>query len=218
MAKELFIPVIKSDIWKIARVLDDVTDAVMKKAAHRAVNRVATSVRAEAARVLSKHYALPIGGNSSGGGGLTPPGTKSMLEITKAISAKGQGVDQVYATISASNKPISMIHFIRGKKEPAQQKGIPIRARKQLRASITRGKITVLRGAFIAKAKGSVQVYRKPKTDKVLHKQSVPSAYVVLSRPEIKNPIITFGQERFAIEYESNVRFYLSKIKEPASK
>ena len=211
--------IIKSDVWKIPKILEGVTDAIMKKAAVRAANRTAEGMHTQAARSLSKYYKLPYGGSSSGGGGLVPPGTKGMFEVIKATAQGATSPDKIYALVSASTKPISRIHVIRGSKLPENQKGIPIRARRKLKGTLYDGKTIVLRREFIAKGKNNnMQVFRRSRKTNKMEKRSVPSAAKVFNKGYMRDPVTMYGIDRFGKEYESAVSYYLSKVKEPASK
>lgn len=203
----------KNELYKIGLILNTVNKVALQKAAVRSANRAGVSLRAQSARAMRERYNLPIGGSSKGGGGTVPPGLKSSIEIEKARYKSGRGVGEVYSVLRTNDKPVSMIHFVRGQKTPAIQKGIKVKKRKKLKVAITRGNVRPLAGAFILKAKGSVQVYRR--VGGTLHKQSVPSLWRLLEKPELKSKLELFGRERFEEEMKTNIPFFLSQVKKP---
>lgn len=178
------------------------------------VNRAAISVRAEGARFIAKRINLKVGGKAStGGGGRTPPGIKSMIEISKAKYRRQMSLSEIRALIRASDKPISLIHFVRGSKEPASQKGIKITDRKVLRVMVTKGRTARLPKAFIARSGrgGAVQVFRR-KSQGSYHKQSVPSIAHFMDKPEIRNGLRDIAMKRMVTEYPRQLAFYANRI------
>lgn len=207
---------LKHNLNSISKIIDAVGEAG-RRAAVQTINRTALSMRAEGARIIAKRINLPIGGRSSkGGGGRTPPGIKSMIEIGKAKYRRNINLSDVFATIRASPKPISLIHFIRGSKDPAPQKGIKIKDRKILKAMVTKGRTVKLAKAFIARSSrgGATQVFRR-KSQGSYHKQSVPSLYHFMSKPEIQNALRGVALKRLAIEYPRQLAFYTNRIVRP---
>lgn len=198
-------------MYKIGLVLQGFSEKVTKQATARSANRAATSVRAQAARLIKERYNLPIGGSSKGGGGLTPPGIKSALLINKARYARGKSLGEIYASIAVSNKSISLIHFVRGDKQPIKQKGIAIKKRKRVKIAIRRGKTITLKNDFIMRAHNSVQLYRRRNSGII--KQAIPSFYRLVMKPELKGKIELYGQQRFREEMERNLKFYASQVK-----
>ena len=202
---------IKNDLYKIGLVLQGFSEKVTKQATARSANRAAITVRAQAARLIKEKYNLPIGGSSKGGGGLTPPGIKSALLIGKARYAKSKSIGEIYATISVSNKSISLIHFVRGDKQPAKQKGLAIKKRKRVKIAIRRGKTITLKNDFILRAHNSIQLYRRRNSGVV--KQAIPSFFILVMKPDLKSKIEVYGQAKFAQEMETNLKYYASQIK-----
>ena len=116
------------------------------------------------------------------------------------------------ALIKTHHKAISMIHFVRGRKEPAKQKGIAVRKRKKLRVQIRPGSTVTLKKSFIAQANKAVQVFRRRPSGK-LAKRRTFSLKTFLEKKEVMSHLLEFGQKRYLKEFERNFKFYLGKIK-----
>lgn len=201
---------ISVDSYKIKKVLEGWSEKALKKSAVRSANRAATSVRMEATRRMKARYNLPSSGSYKGEGGLKPPGIKPNIIIQRAKGNSKKSLGEIFATIRVSNKPISLIHFVRGEKSPLQQKGIPVKRRPLLKVQITRGNTRKMRKVFIAKANSSVQVYRKERG--TMHKQSVPSLWRLLEKPEMKNQLEIFGRQVFEQEMARNLPFFTAQL------
>lgn len=201
----------------IKSYLKTMSTVSVKKAVVQACNRSAVTGRKEAAKILGKTIKLPQGGRSSkGGGGLTPPGIKSMITITKARYGRNIPVDRMFSTINSSDKPISLIHFVRGAKSPRPQLGIPIKNRLPIQVEITKGRKLRLNKAFIAKSRrgGSVQVYRKDGNAKMV-KQSAPALYRWFVKPHVIGPTRDIITKRYAEEFPRQLNYYLNIQRAP---
>ena len=202
---------------QISGFLKGFTNVAMKKAAVQSMNRVATTVRKESVKIIGSRLKLPKGGRSSkGGGGNTPPGLKSLFEISKAKYSRSIPLNQIYSSVNTSSKPISLIHFVRGQKAPIPQKGIAVARRKKVVVEVTPGRKVKLQTAFIAKSRrgGAVQVFRRDNNDKLI-KQSVPSVYGFMAKPEVRTPIGRIAFDRYKIEFPRALEYYSKQIPRP---
>lgn len=203
---------VKHDFYKLPFLFKDLTDVALKKAVVRSVNRAADTVRKDGAIILRQHYRLPMTGSSKGGSGQKPPGLRDMIVLDKAKYNRKDHLASFQSKVRTSDKPISLIHFVVGKKEPRPQKGIPIRRRRLLNVRISQ-KRAALAKAFIAKGRGgAVQVFRRGMAGKLI-KQSVPSINVVFNRPAIRSRMMGIALKRYVKEMEHNVPFYIGQIK-----
>lgn len=84
---------VRADIRKAQIFLQALGENGTKRATARALNRTATTVRAEAARLIRKKRALRIG------------------EIKKALSIKRATTGSLAATVTAKGRSISIRHF-----------------------------------------------------------------------------------------------------------
>lgn len=208
---------VDSNMNQIGSYLKGFTNIAIKKAAVQSMNRTAITVRKESAKIVGTRLKLPKGGRASkGGGGNTPPGLKSLFEISKARFSRSVPLNQIYASVNTSSKPISLIHFVRGQKVPSQQKGIPIARRKKVVVEITPGRKIKLNKAFIAKSSrgGAIHVFRRDNADKLI-KQSVPSPYIVMGKPEVQRAISKVAFERYQTEFVRNLAYYSKQLPRP---
>lgn len=202
---------------QIRQYLNGFTNVAIKKAAVQSMNRTAITVRKESVKIVGSKLKLPKGGRSSkGGGGNTPPGLKSLFEITKARYSRSVPLNQIYSSVNTSNKPISLIHFVRGQKAPIPQKGIPVARRKKVVVEVTPGRKVKLNTAFIAKSRrgGAVQVFRRDHNDKLI-KQSVPSPYGFMGKAEVQGPISRIAFDRYKVEFARQLEYYSKQIPRP---
>lgn len=208
---------VKHNFQIIGSYLKTMSSVSVKKAVVQACNRAAVTGRKEAAKILGKTIKLPQGGRSSkGGGGLTPPGIKSMITISKARYGRNIPTDRIFSTINSSDKPISLIHFVRGAKAPRNQKGIPVKNRLPIQVEITKGRKLRLNKAFIAKSRrgGSVQVYRRDGNAKLI-KQSAPALYRWFIKPHVIGPSQAIIRKRYAEEFPRQLNYYLNIQRAP---
>lgn len=211
---------VQHNFQTIGLFLKGFSQVAVKKAAVQAMNRTALTARKEAVNIAAKRLALPKGGRASkGGGGLTPPGLKSMFDIQKARYSRSTPIRAMFATLNASEKPISLIHFVKGPKAPRLQLGIPVKNRKPITVEITKGRKIKLKSAFIAKSRrgGAVQVFRRDNSDK-MRKQSVPSIYVVFNKPEVASHIRAIITARYKVEFPRQLAYYAAQVPRPRSK
>ena len=201
--------VVKAPTSKITRILQGWSEIALKKATTRSVNRAAVSIRKEATKLLKEKYNLPTSGGSKGGEGFKPPGIKPNIVIQNAKYSRKRELGEIHSIIRVSSKPISLIHFVKGDKTPMDQRGIPVSKRTLLKVQITRGNTRKMKKVFIARANNSVQVYRKQMT---MRKQSIPSLWRLIERPEIKERLLNFGRMRFEAEMEFNLPFYTAQL------
>lgn len=196
----------KSDFRKLQRAIEEIGQAA-DKVIPKAMDKAMEAVKWEAAKAASKHINLGMGEQDSDGGkGMVAPGLRGMLKATKA---------QAPAYISHllfRTKPISMIHFVMGKKSPTSQKGIPVSARSPVVVKIKPGKNTALKRSFIARANNAVQVFyrtsrRNEKGKEILGKRVVPvgkgvagGMFAFLIKPDVRSHLGKVGAERLKIE------------------
>ena len=110
---------IKHNFAGLSQALADLSQKQIGAALYRATNETARRVRKTFSMEIRKRINLPAGGSSDGGRGLTPPGVKNLLQVRMAQRpSRGSPINSVFATIGTSNKPISLIHFVRGSKAP----------------------------------------------------------------------------------------------------
>lgn len=202
---------ITHNLQRIPKELKDLSDITVKKAAARAVKETATKLRKDLSMEVRKRVNLPASGTSRGGRGLVPPGVKDLIVVDAKVKAnRSTPLSSIFAHIRTSNKPISLIHFVRGKKEPANQKGIPVKRRKKLKVQIMRGKTETRPHSFIQRAKGNIQVFNRG-SGRNIKKQSVPSVFEFLKKPGVLNPFLDNAGQYYQTRLIQNLKFFGGK-------
>jgi len=215
----LVLKVTENMAGNIANYLKGFTHVAVKRAAVRSMNRTAVTVRKESVNIIGRRLRLPKGGRTSkGGGGNTPPGLKSLFAISNARFSRSVPLNSLYATVNTSSKSISLIHFVKGAKVPANQKGIAVARRKKLVVEVRPGVKATLNKAFIVRSRkgGAVQVFRRDKADKLI-KQSVPSVHTFMGRAEVRAQVSKVANARYRTEFIRNLEFYSKQIPRPRS-
>lgn len=203
---------ITHNLNRIPKELKELSEVSVKKATARAVRETGTKLRKDLSMEVRKRINLPATGSSKGGKGLVPPGVKNMILLDAQVKAnRSTPLSSIFAHIRTDNKPVSLIHFVRGKKEPANQKGIPVKRRKKVKVQIMRGKTETRPKAFIQRVKGSVQVFNRG-SGRTMKKQSVPSIFEFLKKPGVINPFVDNASRYYQSRLLHNLKFFAGKI------
>lgn len=207
---------IKHDLHKIPVLLDELATVAMKRAVARSMNDTRTWFLSKGAAIIKQRVNLPIKGTSKGGGGLTPPGIKSLIEINRVKFRKSAPLSDLTMRIWTDSKPISLIHFLQSsQKKPIMQKGVPVNRRlpKRLSAKIIGGRTTRIGGdAFVQRMNGAIQVWRNSKQHGIV-KQSYRSIWNMIDKTPTHTTLANGAQERFDRAMAAHVPFYLGKMR-----
>jgi hypothetical protein len=157
---------------------------VRDKALVRALNRTATTVRAEASREIRKQY------------NLKSRVVKDQIRITRANRAT------LTAVIQASGRPIPLIEF--DARWNRRMKGASVRVKHERK---------VVRGAFIATMPGGHRGVFVRKGDRrlpirQLFSISLPTAF---TQKQVTAAIVAAAQARFPVAIEQEMKFALSR-------
>jgi len=135
----------------------------------------------------------------------------------KMIKAKGSSIPYMEAKVIFSARPIPMLDFVSGQKGIIKQKGIKVKRRRKLSATVYRGKKIQLKGAFIQK-KNTTQVFKGKRGDG-FKKQGVPSlAHTFTQEKVIKQSIMGFALFEFNKEFTRFLQFRSDKLADFASR
>lgn len=195
---------IKHNLDDIPKELRKMAEKQVRAALFRATNETARRVRKTFSMEIRKRINLPASGKSDGGRGRRPPGVKDLLQVNMAQRpTRGAKLTSIFATIGSSSKPISLIHFVRGSKQPPRMAGIPAKRRRKVKVMVEKGKAGVRPKMFIQEAKGAVQVWRRHRRkgpDKML-KQATGSLFSLVNKRKIAAAVQVdagkFLQDRF---------------------
>lgn len=126
--------------------------------------------------------------------------------------ARGGNFLSLEAAIVFSGMSIPLLEFVRGSREPIQQKGIPVKRRKKTRAEITPGKRFVVKKGFVQRVQ-TLQVFKRRKSGE-FYKQSVGSVAKLIIERGIGEELVRVGGEKLALELERELNFQILKMKE----
>lgn len=190
MAGELKISVQSSLDQAVARLQVDVSDQIAAAGA-RALNRAATSTRAEAARRIRDAYNIKVGV------------ARDQMRIQRATR------NRLVAEIIVSGRPIPLLEFAARAVNPWNVKGRSRRPGGGVSVQVKRGTRKLRRGAFIAVMKtGHRGVFeRKPGGGgriRELFSLSLPSMF---TQKQIREAVERVALERFGIELARELRY-----------
>lgn len=190
---------ISSDLDSLEGYLDDMKQKALTNSVRNAMNRTLLTLRKKSIELIRVRLKIKVGVIR-----------KKHLNISRA---KGGSVRNMEAKIMYNTQPIPLIEFIKGSKQPRNQKGIKVRKRKPLKAEITPGKRIRLKTAFIADIK-TKQVFKRagPDTRRV-KKQGVVSVGFIFQNRGMRKELQSLGGKRFSELFEKEYAFQLERSK-----
>jgi hypothetical protein len=187
------------DFGKIPIFLDHLKARAVLRSVKRSLNRTIEGVRTQANSQVRQERKLKA--------------SEINQDYFRVGKAQGNlSLEGMTATLSVSKKPIPLLQFVIGSKEPAIQKGIAIQERKPLRVQVHPQRRQHVSHAFIARVRSKQVLRRKNHGKSPLVKQSVPPLSTLFEREEFTTPLERYARERYAQEFASNFRFELDKM------
>lgn len=162
----------------------------------------------------------------------------SELKEQIKLDVSGSGT-QAEGRLRFMPKEFSMLKFVKGRKTPSAQRGVPVKARKRLRVEVERGKVKTLSRSFIARVKRrsgdsnylvlvrsrtrtaqrKVAGYRKPQTKQISIKRTVTGlSHVIRHNDSMRLKIQDLWRDRYELEFERAFRVRLDKSVERYSR
>jgi hypothetical protein len=132
------------------------------------------------------------------------------MKLHKVVTIGGS-IGSLEAVISYSKKPIPMLEFVRGNKNPIPQKGIPVKRRRKLKVEVVPGRRRTLQSAFIQTVK-SKQVFKRIKAQARFKTQSIPSVGEQVFGKKMHIPITQRGIGMFQRVFKHEMRVRTSDI------
>ncbi len=206
---------LKHNLHKIPLTLNQLSGVAVKKAVAKSLNETRRWIYSKGAAIIRSRVNLPINGSSQGGGGLTPPGIKSLIDINPVRYSKSAPLSSYALKVNTGSKPVSMVHFLSpSKKKPISQAGRAVNKRlpKTLTAKIANGNTTTLKGAFVQRSQGAVQVFRRTESG-AIKKQAYRSLWDLIAKDPVAERLTNGARDRYAALIDRNMRFYLDRIK-----
>jgi hypothetical protein len=130
---------------------------------------------------------------------------KRFIELERA----GSHGSELEGALAFSKEPLHLLRFVKGSKDPIEQKGIPVKRRRKLRVEIAPGQRILLKHAFIQTA-NSPQVFKRGAGGK-LKRQSAPSIGFMVEERSLGERIAAMGQDRLVDVLLQEMEFQVLK-------
>ena len=186
------------------------------KSVKRAINRTTPAMKKAVAASVSAKYKIT-----------KAKVNKNYTKVRKRI--RGFDINTLEGEVSISGQSIPMILFVKGKKTPRKQKGIPVAKRRGFKLEVERGKTRKSgKRVFIARGRqtdfGKYQVYRRDKDAKAvgrrrqrmakpMKRQSITSPAVMFRRgSSMRDPVMNAMGKRFQHEFMESLRGLMKQM------
>lgn len=188
------------DIDRVVEFLDEFKTKALISAARKSMNRTVMMLRTRANRLAREERKLK-----------SSELNKDFFKVKKAY---GNNLGALQASLQISGRPMSLIRFVVGPKQPIPQQGIPVRSRKNLKVEVKPGRRVALSTAFIARGRGgNLQVFRRQtKASFPIMKQSVPALSRLFEKDPNKSALEKFGHDTLGSEFDRVFKFELERI------
>jgi hypothetical protein len=182
---------IKNNIQDAFHAFSQLKRVEIARAAKRAINRTLTTLRKESVPVIKQEL------------NIKSSVLKSYISLQKA---EGRGFADLSGSLVFQSRGLALIDFVRGSKQPTQQKGVAVKRRKKVKVQVKPGRTYVVRGGFIANTQSrGLQVFKRTKANRShLLMQTTPSLGQLLLR-DTKNKIAATLQTRGAQLFQANL-------------
>lgn len=193
-------PRIEVDLDQVKVFLNEVKTRALVRATRKSMNRSLSALQTRANKKAREHRKLKA--------------REIKKDFFNLKKAKGNHLHRIEAELGVSGRPMSLLRFVVGQKEPRRQKGIPMRSRRKVQVEVRPGRKVKLDSAFIAKGKGGKnQVFRRrTKSRAPIVKQSVPALSTLFARKKIETPLRLFARRHFLKEFGRTFDFELNKL------
>lgn len=191
---------LEKDLNEIKVFLDEFRTKALVNATRKSFNRTVSTLRTRSNKEVREHRKLKAG--------------EINRRFFRVMKARGSRLDRLEASLDISGDPISLIRFVKGDKNPRNQKGIKVKKRKPLKVEVKPGRRVQLKSAFIAKGSGGKnQIFRR-RTGKrnPIVKQSVPALSTLFSRDRFRAPLEAFANAKLSQEFERTFEFELDRL------
>ena len=186
-------------IKKLSLAFIDLNRKATPKAHRLALNKMIVSVRLESIRRTKIHFKLK---------------TKPIKDRMRITRARGGNIKTLVATLSIQDRPLNLLLFKTGNKEPKSQKGLRIKNRPRVKVQVRPGKKVLLKKAFVQTGRGNKNFIfrRRSSKSRPIVKQTAPSLHILFSRPVFRAPIEEFAKRRYLIEFERAYKVALDTV------
>lgn len=182
----------RTGIDEVLKNVKDLRVKIIPVAARMAINRTMAGQRTMASTLIRKKLALKASN------------VKARMNLRKA---SGNKLDRLRSTLTTSNKPISLLEFVVGQREPVNQEFTPVANRKKLRARVRPGLTKAHKGKFIQRGKGgSMLVFMRKGSQPTVNKHGKKKKGV-LTAQRVPGPGWVLERNKDAMSREREARF-----------
>lgn len=204
----LKIKIDQKEINRIVMKLERFNDKAIVTATRQAINKTVTRLQSLVIRRLLLMRKLKKG--------------EVKKRFTSTRKARGNDINRMRGIVEIKGATVSLIRFVKGSKDPRKQAGISIRKRRIIKVEVIPGRVTRVKGGFIAKGSGGKnQLFRridnklrkkKGKQKGPIAKQSSAALSLLIQRTEVKAALIKFGSREIVKQFEIALKNQLNKI------
>lgn len=198
----------QKSINKTILKLEKFNDKAITKATRQAINKTVIKLQSLVIRRLLLMRKLKKG--------------ELKKRFTSTRKARGNDINAMRGIVEIKGTTVSLIRFVKGSKDPRKQKGISVRKRRPIKVEVIPGRVTRVKGAFIAKGSGGKnQLFRridnklrkkKGKQKGPIAKQASAALSLLIQRAEVKAALIKFANRELGKQFETALKFQLSKL------
>lgn len=190
------------DLGEILLKFRRLNERQLGNATRQALNKTLTKMRGITQKRILQTYALK------------KKDTKGGLKERKAF---GTDIHKMRAILFIKGRPIPLIKFVKGNKEPRNNKGKSIKSRAKLKVEVKRGQPKSRRDIFIVRGHGGQNVVvrrQKSKRARPLGgRESAPGLSTIIRRPETSMAILKLAKRRLHKELDRSLNLQLIKLR-----
>jgi hypothetical protein len=185
---------IKFDFASLDKYMKNIENTAFEKSTRWATNKAIQAANDASDKNLHKKYGL----NNTNHGGR--PSLSDIRRVRK-ISRKDIGLG-IGAKIFGDYKPINLIHFVMGGKNPSAQKTVSMRLRRRVYVRME-SRTHHLKSTFLGRDKrtGLTHAFSRLSRDGKLIRQTLPNPHSVMTRKFDKKDIKSLTREVFLLEF-----------------
>lgn len=177
--------------------MDDLGNTDIVNAARASLNNAIRRGRVKGTQIIKRRV------------NLKPSEIRKRIQIERSM---GGILRDLQAALVFSGDPISMRNFVVGKKTAIEQKGIPIKKRRKLKARVKYGQTIKLAGAFLQiGASGNKQVFRHRGKGRKMRKISTKSLAKIILEERINANLKAIVNKRMEREFARQIQWRWSK-------
>lgn len=198
----------QKSINKVVMKLERFNDKAITTATRQAINKTVTKLQSLVIRRLLLMRKLKKG--------------EVKKRFTSVRKARGNNINRMAGIVEIKGQTVSLIRFVKGSKSPRKQEGISIRKRRAIKVEVIPGRVTKVKGGFIAKGSGGKnQLFRRidnrlrkreNRQKGPIAKQSSAALSLLIQRAEVKAALIKFANRELTKQFEVALKNQLKRL------